>query len=83
MPGKQRIKSSSGYYHIIVRGNESKNIFINDEDKSRFMEILFDKKGRGSFYLHAFCLMDNHAYCHFFNINTAVYRMYVTGAMKC
>jgi len=62
MPRQQRIKSDSGYYHIMLRGNERSNIFKDDEDKRRFMETMFEKKDRDRFYLHAFCLMDNHVH---------------------
>lgn len=60
MPRYQRIKSKSGYYHVMVRGNEKRNIFNTDDDKQRFLEILYHKKQGGRFYIHAFCLMDNH-----------------------
>ncbi|MGI5880031.1 MAG: REP-associated tyrosine transposase [Syntrophomonadaceae bacterium] len=60
MPRQQRLRSSSGYYHIMLRGNERKNIFNSDGDKQRFLEILFEKKQEGRFHMHAFCLMDNH-----------------------
>ncbi len=62
MPRQKRIKSISGYYHIMLRGNERSNIFRNDEDKLRFMEILSAKKTGDKFHLHAFCLMDNHVH---------------------
>ncbi len=62
MPRQQRNKSKSGYYHIMIRGNERKNIFLDEQDKSRFVEILNDKKKSVSFYLQAFCLMDNHVH---------------------
>lgn len=60
MPRQQRIKSASGYYHIMLRGNEKKDIFNSNKDKQRFMEIVYDKKQGNRFYLHAFCLMNNH-----------------------
>ena len=59
MARQKRIKSESGYYHIMMRGNERKKIFINDEDKNRFIETIGVKKD-DRFYLHAFCLMDNY-----------------------
>lgn len=62
MPRHQRIRSRSGYYHIMLRGNERNYIFRGDEDKLRFMEILFEKKGMDKFYLQAFCLMSNHVH---------------------
>ena len=60
MPRQQRIKSNSGYYHIMLRGNERRNIFLDDDDKLRFIETIYQKKQENKFYLHAFCLMDNH-----------------------
>jgi putative transposase len=62
MPRYQREKSKSGYYHIILRGNERKNIFHDEEDKLRFIETLYEKKWENRFSLHAFCLMDNHVH---------------------
>ena len=44
----------------MLRGNERKNIFLDDEDKLYWLEILSRIKERGRFYLQAFCLMDNH-----------------------
>jgi putative transposase len=60
MPRHQRIRSETGFYHILYRGNEKKNIFNSDEDKKRFMEIMYEKKEGDRYFLHAFCLMDNH-----------------------
>jgi len=40
MPRQQRIKSKSGYYHIMLRGNERKNVFNDDDDKQQFLEEL-------------------------------------------
>lgn len=60
MSRQQRIKSNSGYYHVMLRGNEKKDIFHEDEDKQRLLEIILCKKQEDKFYLHAFCLMDNH-----------------------
>ena len=62
MPRQQRIRSKSGYYHIMLRGNERKNIFNSDEDKERFLETLCERKQGNRFYLQAFCLMNNHVH---------------------
>lgn len=62
MPRKSRVKSKSGYYHVMLRGNEKKNIFRSDDDKKRFIEILAENKLDGKFYLTAFCLMSNHVH---------------------
>jgi putative transposase len=46
----------------MIRGNERRNIFYDDEDRIRFIETLAQKKQKGAFYLPAFCLMDNHVH---------------------
>ena len=43
MPRQQRIKSNSGYYHIMIRGNERRDIFRDDEDRLRFIDTLYEK----------------------------------------
>jgi putative transposase len=39
MPRKQRLKSETGYYHIMCRGNERRNIYGDEQDKLRFIVI--------------------------------------------
>ena len=62
MPRLQRQKSQSGYYHIMIRGNERRPIFFDDKDRLRFIDTLYETKQAHEFYLHAFCLMDNHVH---------------------
>jgi len=44
----------------MLRGNERKDIFIDEEDKGKFIKIVFKKKADGAFKLYAYCIMDNH-----------------------
>lgn len=60
MPRHQRILSETGTYHVMMRGNERKNLFQGDEDKQRFLETLFVKRKETGFSVYAYCLMDNH-----------------------
>jgi len=60
VPRYPRKYSKTGIYHIMLRGNERKNIFINEEDKGKFIKIVFKKKTREAFKLYAYCIMDNH-----------------------
>jgi len=62
MPRQQRDKSNTGYYHIMIKGNDRKDIFIDDQDKMHFIEILKTKKENNRYGLIAFCIMDNHAH---------------------
>ncbi|MFZ5642576.1 MAG: transposase [Bacillota bacterium] len=61
MPRHRREKSKSGYYHVMIRGNERRNIFLQEEDKLRFLETVKEKQG-DRFFLLAYCLMDNHVH---------------------
>lgn len=60
MPRQSRILSSTGIYHIMMRGNEKKDIFLCENDKVKFLNILRDKKKENEYELYAYCLMDNH-----------------------
>lgn len=62
MPRKPREYSSTGIYHVMVRGNERKEIFHENEDRKRFLYILEQKKSKKEYDLYAYCLMDNHAH---------------------
>jgi len=46
----------------MLRGNEKKNIFLDDEDKTRFIDTVYHKKEGDSFWLYAYCVMDNHVH---------------------
>ncbi len=62
MPRHQRILNENGTYHLMMRGNERKNLFHDQEDKQRFIETLFAKKEETGFLIYAYCLMDNHVH---------------------
>ncbi len=44
----------------MLRGNERKDIFIDEEDKEKFIKTVIKKKANKSFKLYAYCIMDNH-----------------------
>jgi len=60
MPRQRRAYSSTQIYHIMVRGNAGRDIFLDDDDKKQFLRILSRKKRQTEFKLYAFCLMKNH-----------------------
>ena len=59
MPRKERI-TQPGFYHVISRGVERRNIFIDGDDFDRFSAILFQAFKSYSIILHTYCLMSNH-----------------------
>ena len=60
MARKARLRSKSRLYHILLRGIEKQDIFIDDEDKNKMMQILKDKKQDKAFYIYAYCILSNH-----------------------
>lgn len=60
MPRTSRIRSESGFYHVILRGNGKQLLFENDEDRVRFLTSLRDKTQAGGISVIAWCLMSNH-----------------------
>lgn len=60
MPRIARIKSSSGIYHVILRGINRQTIFEEDEDVVKFLKTLKDCKKKGGYKLYGYCLMGNH-----------------------
>jgi len=40
MPRQARMKSKTGIYHVMVRGTSQQNIFHEEEDFLRYLELL-------------------------------------------
>ena len=59
MPRRIRVEEV-GYYHIINRGVERRDIFLCDDDKDKFIEIVDESASLYYFVIHSYCLMDNH-----------------------
>jgi putative transposase len=57
-----RVEVVGGLYHVIVRGNERRNVFRDDTDRSRYLARLAFYREKFSFRLLAYCLMDNHVH---------------------
>mgnify|MGYP000885567189 CR=1 FL=1 len=62
MPRQARKKSTTGIYHVILRGINKRDIFLDEQDKTRFIEHLRKSKMSGGFQLYAYCLMTNHVH---------------------
>ena len=59
MPRKNRIEKI-GFYHIINRGVAKNSIYHDDEDFTRFLEIVQEASDEYGFLIFSFCLMSNH-----------------------
>ncbi|CVK21085.1 REP-associated tyrosine transposase [Sporomusa sphaeroides] len=55
-----REKSVSGIYHIMMRGINRQDIFLDEDDRCRFLEIIKRVQESGSCSIYGYCLMNNH-----------------------
>lgn len=62
MPRIKREVSETGIYHVMSRGNARNSIFIDNQDKGKYIAILREKMGKSNFSLYAYCIMDNHSH---------------------
>lgn len=60
MPRQARIHSDTGIYHVMMRGNDKRKIFLDDDDRRRFIFKLFEKASEENTDIYAYCLMSNH-----------------------
>jgi len=62
MSRQARVISETGYYHIIMRGNNKDTIFKREQDKEYFLEYLKQLESEGLIAVVTWCLMDNHVH---------------------
>ena len=62
MPRGTRLLIPNACYHIIHRGNQKQNIFLEDVDFEKYLQILLHYKIKYAFKLYAYCLMPNHVH---------------------
>ena len=72
MPRQARKKSSIGIYHIMLRGVNQQQIFEEQEDCNKFLQVLRDCKAISGFKLFAYCLMGNHIHILLQEINEPI-----------
>lgn len=60
MPTRLRIQSAAAYQHITALGNDHQDIFLDDEDRLFYLELLETAIKEYAFEVAAWCLMRNH-----------------------
>ncbi|MGI9114658.1 MAG: hypothetical protein DLM52_05705 [Chthoniobacterales bacterium] len=55
-----RIEYEGAIYHVLSRGDRREDIFWDDVDRSRFLELLERACDKTAWQVHAYCLMSNH-----------------------
>lgn len=60
-----RVLGAGASYHVVARGNNRQLMFIDDADRTRFMELLVEVAGGAGWRGYAYCLMGNHFHLAF------------------
>jgi len=60
MARQWRIEYPGALYHVLSRGNGRQDIFLTDDDRGLFLDLLQEFSERFSIELYAFVLMGNH-----------------------
>ena len=55
-----RIQYAGAIYHVMSRGDRREDIFLDEEDRRRFLRTLGEVCERAGWQVHAYCLMGNH-----------------------
>lgn len=55
-----RIEYEGAFHHVLSRGNERRNIFTDDKDRTLFVELLAEMSERFEVEIYAYILMSNH-----------------------
>lgn len=72
MAREARKKSETGIYHVMLRGINHQDIFNDNEDKKRFLDILLKVVQLSGAVIYGFCLMGNHIHLLFKEGNEAI-----------
>ena len=69
MPRSSRRKTSTKVYHIIIRGINKQDIFLDNQDYRKFLKEFERVKTKYSFDIYAYALMKNHVHMIIFDKN--------------
>ncbi|MCM8801109.1 MAG: transposase [Candidatus Omnitrophica bacterium] len=62
MASGPRILLDNTTYHIMVRGNQKQNTFLEKEDFLKYIEVLRHYKRKYACKIYGYCLMPNHVH---------------------
>lgn len=82
MPNPLRIAYPGALYHIIGRGNDKRDIFLDDVDRRRYLGFLRVACMESALTVYAYALMPNHVHLmlrtRLPNISSAICRLHLT-----
>jgi len=55
-----RLEFAGALYHVTARGNARQRIYLDEEDRRAYLDLLGKEVGQQGWCCYAYCLMDNH-----------------------
>ena len=74
MPRKERLKSKTGYYHVMIRGIDKQIIFEDEFDKNKFLLCIKNAVNNYEVKVICYCLMINHVHLIIYDSNNSISR---------
>ena len=62
MPRTARVKPDHGSHHIMIRSLKELDLFADNKDKIRYLQIIRKYQLKYGFKIYAYCLMNNHGH---------------------
>lgn len=60
VPRANRYIEKKSIFHVMIRGSARRDVFRDQEDREKFLELLSSASERFDSVFHAYCLMGNH-----------------------
>ena len=55
-----RLEFPGAIYHVTTRGSDGEDVFLDEQDRTLFLQVLGEVVLRSGWIIHAYVLMDNH-----------------------
>ncbi|WP_425448911.1 transposase [Dethiothermospora halolimnae] len=62
MPRIPRQKSPESIYHVMIKSIKEVDLFVDDEDRMKYLSLLKKYKDKYQFKIYAYCLLDTHGH---------------------
>ena len=62
MARRPREEVAGGIFHVYARGNDRRNLFVDDIDRRRYLSLLGRSVRQREWHALAYCLMSNHVH---------------------
>ena len=62
MPRTARVAPSEHVYHVLARGNNRQDVFEDEEDFRKYLDLLLGYKEKYQFKVYHYVLMTNHVH---------------------